>query len=210
MTARAEPRSAKGADTRNRILSAARQVLAVQGLDRFTTRRVAAAAGVSHGMVHYHFRDKRDLILALVEHARADWVEPLERLVSGAGSALDRAWAVIAWMAEPATIEVMRVHMALYWFALGDRAARARLAAEYARWRLPFVTLFRELAGELDLRGLDSHAIGEAFASAADGLVQQQSLDPDVDTEGILSGLLERIVREIRAPRGDQDVRNRR
>jgi AcrR family transcriptional regulator len=191
-------------------LGAARQVLAEQGLDRFTTRRVAAVAGVSHGMVHYHFRDKRDLILALVEHARGDWVVPLERLVSGAGPAMDRARAVITWMAEPATIEVMRVHMALYWFALGDRVARTRLAAEYARWRGPFVTLFRELADELGLHGLDSQTVGEAFASAADGLVQQQSLDPDLDTEGILSGLLERIVREARMPRRDQRSRNRR
>ncbi|MGH2675532.1 MAG: TetR/AcrR family transcriptional regulator, partial [Actinomycetota bacterium] len=85
-------------------------MLAEGGIERFTTRRVAAVAGVSHGMCHYHFKDKRDLLLALIEHARSDWVEPLDRLVDGTGSADVRARAVIAWMAEPATIEVMRVH----------------------------------------------------------------------------------------------------
>jgi AcrR family transcriptional regulator len=51
-------RSPKGLDTRNRILDAARGVLAEEGIEGFTTRRVAARAGISHGMCHYHFADK--------------------------------------------------------------------------------------------------------------------------------------------------------
>lgn len=187
-------RSARGEQTRNRILEAARRVLAEEGIERFTTRRVAEVAGVSHGMCHYHFQDKRDLTLALIEHARQDWVEPLERIVNGPGSADGRARKVISWMAEPATIEVMRVHLALFWFALTDERVRARLAAEYARWRLPFVTLFREVAGELSLKSFDARRVGEAFASAADGLVQQQSLEPDLPTRELLEGLYERLV----------------
>ncbi|MGH2764575.1 MAG: TetR/AcrR family transcriptional regulator [Actinomycetota bacterium] len=207
-------RSAQGAETRNRILEAARTVLAEGGIERFTTRRVAAVAGVSHGMCHYHFKDKRDLLLALIEHARSDWVEPLDRLVDGTGSADVRARAVIAWMAEPATIEVMRVHSALFWFALGDDVVRARLAGEYARWRLPFVTLFREVAAELGLRDFDARGVGEAFASAADGLVQQQSLDPDLPIRQMLASLYERLIDGRRGRggtgRGGQPSRKRR
>ena len=205
-------RSAQGAETRSRILAAARSVLAEGGIERFTTRRVAAAAGVSHGMCHYHFKDKRDLLLALIEHARSDWVEPLDRLVDGTGSADARARVVISWMAEPATIEVMRVHSALFWFALGDDVVRARLAGEYARWRLPFVTLFREVAAELGLRDFDARGVGEAFASAADGLVQQQSLDPDLPIKDLLGSLYERLVdgRPRRRRPGAQSSRKRR
>lgn len=190
----APERLGRGEETRSRILEAARRVLAEGGIDRFTTRRVAAMAGVSHGMCHYHFRDKRDLTLALVEHARRDWVEPLERIVNGSGSAETRARAVISWMAEPATNEVMRVHLALFWFALRDEVVRARLAGEYARWRLPFVTLFREVGQELGVSGLEARGLGEAFASAADGLVQQQSLEPDLPTEQILLSMFEKII----------------
>jgi AcrR family transcriptional regulator len=204
-------RSAQGTETKNRILEAARTVLAEGGIERFTTRRVAAAAGVSHGMCHYHFKDKRDLLLALIEHARSDWVEPLDRLVDGTGSADVRARAVISWMAEPATIEVMRVHSALFWFALGDDVVRARLAEEYARWRLPFVTLFREVAAELGLKGFDARGVGEAFASAADGLVQQQSLDPDLPIREMLGSLYERLIDgRRRRPPGGQSPRKRR
>jgi hypothetical protein len=35
--------------------------------------------------------------------------------------------------------------------------------------------------------------VGEAFASAADGLVHQQSLDPELDTKGVLTALFKKI-----------------
>ena len=187
-------RVGRAAETRARILDAARRVLAEEGLERLTTRRVAELAGVSHGMVHYHFTDKRELTLALVVHARLDWVEPLEELVDGPGSAEKRMRAVIAWIAEPATIETMRVHQGLFVLALQDETVRERLAAEFARWRAPFVTLFRQLAEELGLDGFDAASVGEAFAVAADGLVQQQSLEPGLPTARVLTRTFEQLV----------------
>src|SRR5713226_2049984 len=94
-------RATQGARTRERLLASAREILAEHGPDGFTTRRVAQRAGVSHGMVHYHFEGKRDLLLALLIQARRDWIEPLEELVDGPGSAEGRMRDVIAWMAEP-------------------------------------------------------------------------------------------------------------
>ena len=185
-------RAQQGADTRERILAAARRVLADEGLDRFTTRRVAELAKVSHWMVHYHFDDKRALLLALLVHGRRDWIEPLEELVDGPGTARARMRAVIDWVAQPATREAMHVHTAVLVNALGDEVLRERLAAEYARWRAPFVTLFRELGEELGVDGLDAKSVGGAFASAADGLVQQMALDPDLPTARMLTRLYER------------------
>jgi AcrR family transcriptional regulator len=145
-------------------------------------------------MCHYHFKDKRELTLALIVHVRRDRVEPLEELVDGPGTAEARMRAVIAWMAEPQTTDVMRVHQTLFVFALQDDLVRQRLAAAFARWRAPFVKLFAELAHELDLRDLDARSIGEAFAAAADGLVQEQSLDPSLPTGTMLTSTFERIV----------------
>jgi AcrR family transcriptional regulator len=194
MAAASTNRAARAAETRARILEATRRVLAEEGLERFTTRRVAELAGVSHGMVHYHFTDKRELAMALLVHARRDWVEPLEELVDGPGSAEKRMRAVIAWIAEPATIETMRVHQSLFVFALQDEAVRERLAGEFARWRAPFVTLFRQVGEELGLDGFDAASVGEGFAVAADGLVQQQSLDPGLPTARILQRTFEQLV----------------
>ena len=187
-------RAAQAASTRVRILDAARRVLAEEGLERFTTRRVAALAGVSHGMVHYHFTDKRELALALLVHARRDWIEPLEELVDGPGTAEKRLRAVIAWIAEPATIETMRVHQSLFVLALQDDAVRERLAAEFARWRAPFVVLFAQIADERGLERYDATRVGETFAVAADALVQQQTLDPEVPTARLLRATFEQLI----------------
>jgi AcrR family transcriptional regulator len=187
-------RAAQAATTRVRILDSARRVLAEEGLERFTTRRVAALAGVSHGMVHYHFTDKRELALALIVHARRDWIEPLEELVDGPGSAEKRLRDVIAWIAEPATIETMRVHQALFVLALQDEPVRERLAAEFARWRAPFVILFEQIAAERGLDGYDATRVGETFAVAADALVQQQALDPSVPTATMLRATSEQLI----------------
>jgi AcrR family transcriptional regulator len=196
-------RATRAAETRVRILDAARRVLADEGLERFTTRRVAALAGVSHGMVHYHFTDKRELALALVVHARRDGIAPLEELVDGPGSADERIRDVIEWIAEPTTIETMRVHQSLFVLALHDDAVRGRLAAEFARWREPFVTLFEQLASERGLEGFDARSVGEAFAVAADALVQQQALDPRVPTGTVLTRTFRHLMpagRDGRAP----------
>jgi AcrR family transcriptional regulator len=187
-------RSAQAAETRSRILDAARHVLAEEGLERFTTRRVAELARVSHGMVHYHFTDKRELALALLVHARRDWVEPLEELVDGPGTAEKRMREVISWIAEPATLETMRLHQSLFVLALGDDVLRERLAGEFDRWRAPFVVLFRQLSEELRIDGFDAPSVGAAFAVAADGLVQQQSLDPDLPTARMLQRTFEQLM----------------
>jgi AcrR family transcriptional regulator len=195
----------KASEARTKILDAARQLLATSGGHQFTTRRVAAIAGMSHGMCHYHFATKSDLLTALIEQARQDWTEPLEKLVGGTGAATERAHAVIAWMSEPATLDVMRVHQALFGFALDDAAVRERLAEEYGKWRASFTELFADVAVELSIDDFDSRGIGAAFAAAADGLVEQQSLDPTLDSERYLTALFERLI----GPNGAQSKNSR-
>jgi AcrR family transcriptional regulator len=50
-----EARERRGVETRQRIVEAAWSVIAERGLAGLTTRHVARAAGISHGMCHYYF-----------------------------------------------------------------------------------------------------------------------------------------------------------
>src|SRR5262245_52276719 len=77
-------RESRGIETRRRIVEAAWGVIAERGLAGLATRHVARAAGISHGMCHYYFETKDDMILAVVEQARRHWIDPLERLLAGA------------------------------------------------------------------------------------------------------------------------------
>lgn len=184
-------RELKGAETRRRIIRAAWSVIAERGLAGLTTRLVAREAGISHGMCHYHFENKDDLVVAVVDQARQYWIDPMERLVDGPGTARDRLDAVVRWMAEPATREVMRVHLQLMAQSEYSERLRERMAAEYARWQGAYVELFRQLERQGALRsGVDVERVGVAFATMADALVDQQSLDPSLDTESIMRAFL--------------------
>ncbi len=55
-------------DTRNAVLNAAMKILVEDGYEKFTTTRVAKAAGVSRGAQENYFRTKNELIVAATRH----------------------------------------------------------------------------------------------------------------------------------------------
>ena len=63
---RAERRDQASADTRARILDAARSRLLADGYASLSTRRVAEAADVPLSQIHYYFGSKQELILAML------------------------------------------------------------------------------------------------------------------------------------------------
>jgi AcrR family transcriptional regulator len=59
-------RPAGNSDTRERILTSARELFAVNGIDRTSIRAVAKAAGVDAALVHHYFGTKEQLFAAAV------------------------------------------------------------------------------------------------------------------------------------------------
>lgn len=53
--------------TRQQILDAARQVFVASGYEATSIREVARRAGISHGTIYLHFRDKDDLLYQVSE-----------------------------------------------------------------------------------------------------------------------------------------------
>src|SRR5947209_4584819 len=70
--AREMPLGPKAAHTRERILAAAAACFVDHGYQQTTVADVAAAAGVSLGTVYQYFRDRSDLVVALVRQGVAD------------------------------------------------------------------------------------------------------------------------------------------
>src|SRR5438034_11563639 len=59
--------STRSADTRTKILEAAFQILARQGYENTSIKDIAEEAGVAQGLVHYHYKSKQQLVLAVLE-----------------------------------------------------------------------------------------------------------------------------------------------
>ena len=56
-------------DARDRILEAACDMLAAEGVDDVRIARIATAAGVSPALVHYHFATREALLTEALEHS---------------------------------------------------------------------------------------------------------------------------------------------
>jgi AcrR family transcriptional regulator len=80
MTAEASRRQARGDDTRQAILDAARDVFVSDGYEGASIRKVAQAAGYAHGTIYLHFRDKDDLLSQLSEEQFRVLLERLRAL----------------------------------------------------------------------------------------------------------------------------------
>jgi len=66
VAARRPGRPAGNSDTRERILTSARELFAVNGIDRTSIRAVAKAAGVDAALVHHYYGTKEQLFAAAV------------------------------------------------------------------------------------------------------------------------------------------------
>ncbi len=66
-------RTRKAGKTRTRILEAARTLFNEQGERQVSTNHIAASLGMSPGNLYYHFRNKTDIVRALLESYSDDY-----------------------------------------------------------------------------------------------------------------------------------------
>ncbi|MDI3259625.1 MAG: TetR/AcrR family transcriptional regulator [Sinobacteraceae bacterium] len=109
------------ANNRERILAAARELVASGGFREAQISAIAAQAGVSTGMIYRYFPSKSELFIEVLTAAVKHEIEILERIRKGSGSARERLYTAIesftrraltgpnlayAFIAEPAEPEV--------------------------------------------------------------------------------------------------------
>ncbi len=80
--AETEAVTAQGAtiNTRQKLIAATERLLRRDGLARVTTRKIAQEAGVAEGALYHHFKDKAELVHAVVQQSMGDFRKVLENL----------------------------------------------------------------------------------------------------------------------------------
>lgn len=94
-----DKRVARRADVelrRREILDATVRVVAERGFAATRIQDVAAALGVSTGLVHYHFDSKDDLLTAAFRHAAATDIARLEKSLAESADAVEQLDRLIA------------------------------------------------------------------------------------------------------------------
>jgi len=165
----------KFAERRAQLAVAALQTLAELGYARTSLRDIAQNSEFSHGVLHYYFSDKFELITFCVRQCKTECVTHYDHIVATATSAAELKWGFGATMAA-----TLREDAAMHrlWYDLRNQSqfepafrADAReidQSLEDMIWRV--VTRYAELS-ERDL------AVTPAFAYALlDGVFQHALL----------------------------------
>ena len=133
---------------RAQIIKAAYAVAASKGLDGFTVRDVARKAGISHGLVLFHFKTRQQLIIALLDWLLATTtVLHITDDIARITEPLDRLHGLLRTEMDRLSREPRRIRLFFDFWAKGIRhaAIRSKMRRELARYR----EAFRPIAGEV-------------------------------------------------------------
>lgn len=177
-------RRASEAVRRAQIIRAAYHTAAIHGLDGLTVRRVANRAGVSAGLVLFHFRSKEQLTVALL-----DWLLDTTTVlrvgddIAGIASPFERLLTLVQQEMDRLTREPRRILVFFDFWARGirHRGIRAKMRRELARYRLAF----RPIAQEV-LRAEPSRfgrATPEALAAVAVSFIKGCAVQSMIDSK---------------------------
>ncbi len=166
----------RGEETRRRVLAATAELIAEAGWSGFSTREIAARAGVAQGLVGYHWRSKGELVREAALAATEEALEPVTEAIRSAPSvreALERSLVLADSIRhEPQLVPLLFETMLQ---AGRDKPLRAALAAMVERFRT-------ELAAALRAEGVEEpEALAAALAASLDGILLHAVVDDRFD-----------------------------
>lgn len=190
---------------REQIVNAAYEVALREGIDGVSLRAVAARAKLSHGLLLFHFKQKDQLIAALLDRvlttaAMLRTSDDLTRLPPSP----NRLTAVLRKELDDISREPDTIRLFFEYWALGvrDSAIRQKIGAALERYR----AAFRSLAADAlppDATGgasITPDALAAIAVSLISGCAVQAMIDPDrFDNAGYLAAvhtIVERLAAE--------------
>jgi len=177
------------AERKEQILQAAVRAAATEGLESVSTRKVAAEAGLSHGLVFFHFRTRQALLVALL-----DWLVD-QMAIPAIGddvlrlrSPLERLLTVLRREIARVLADRRRVELFFAFWVMGMHQpdVRQRIRQALERYRALFRPMAEELIASEPRRfaGTTADSIAAIVVSVVEGCAVQaviapEDLDPD-------------------------------
>jgi AcrR family transcriptional regulator len=184
-------------DARDRILEAACDVIAADGIDDVRIARIATRAGVSPPLVHYHFATREALLSQALAHSfeLLGDVRTTNADAEGWTCAQRLGWMVDQSLPFPGMGDrEWRLWLVLWSRAARDPALRPVAAELYARYEAWIADIVREGMAGGEFRRGDAGSVVQRLVAAIDGLgLRVLVADPAVPAARartlILSGL---------------------
>jgi len=181
------------ANTRERLLDAARSVFARGGFHGASVEEIASEAGFSTGALYSNFEGKEDLFLVLMEREIEEHAREIAAAVRAQASVADRATGgAQQWMImierEP---EVLLLFMEFWAYGVRDENVRPKVAARFAQVRQLLTKLIAEAVREFDLElAIPAEQLAVAIDALADGIARQKLADPQAVPDDLMGKVL--------------------
>ncbi|MBA0126076.1 TetR family transcriptional regulator [Haloechinothrix sp. YIM 98757] len=170
-------------DRRNRIARAAISVVAEQGIDALTHRRVAAQAGVPLGSTTYHFATMDDLVAVALEQAAEGSITQLREWERSLDPGVDLADALADFVVRSLTEHREHTIVEYNLYALALHRPHLRKAA--ADWDNAMAELFGSRTDPMT---------GRMVAALFCGLLMQAVLVDETPEHGEIATLFRRAL----------------
>jgi AcrR family transcriptional regulator len=143
---------AKGREEATRaLLDAAERMLVSDGYARITTRRVAAEAGVNHGLVHYYFGSMEELLLQVLERFTGRLVARQREMYEADVPFIEKWRAAMRYLEEDLRAGYPKVWLELQAMSWNNLELRERIVAVDEEWRSTLRTAFDRALREYGL-----------------------------------------------------------
>jgi AcrR family transcriptional regulator len=193
------------ANTRERLLRAARSVFARSGFHGASVEEIASEAGFSTGALYSNFTGKEDLFLVLMEREIDAYAREIADAVRARASIAERATGgARQWMTmierDP---EVLLLFMEFWAYGVRDARVRPKIAARFARVRELLTTLIADGVREFDLElDIPAEQLAVAIDALADGIARQKLADPDAVPDELMGRVLSLLLAGATRPAG--------
>jgi TetR/AcrR family transcriptional regulator, transcriptional repressor of bet genes len=195
------PRPSNTEARRSEIVTGLRKVMARRGYEGASVAEIARAAGLASGLVHYHFNDKREILLALLDQLAREASQRAQRALARAGeSPLERLEAYLdAFLSREADPDPEAVAC---WVAIGAEAVRdAKVRKAFgAALGMSSVTMEGLVIEALVAKGRgtpEAKVISAALHAAIQGYLLVSVTAPELIPPGSAAGAVRRLARML-------------
>ncbi|MFI9649239.1 TetR/AcrR family transcriptional regulator [Streptomyces sp. NPDC052040] len=179
------------ADSRERILTAACEVIAEIGFEKIRMRMVAERAGVSTALLHYHFDTREKLFTEAMAHSFASTALDAERDVETAPAAVVLARILRSLLpTDPELRQDWRLWQELWARSLRDETTRTFAVDLYAQLHAWVAGAVRRGIESGEFAPVDVDELSTLVLSLSDGYgIRLMLRDPTVTLDGALTSI---------------------
>src|SRR5712691_3370399 len=171
-------------DTREKIIKSAFTVLSRQGYENTSIKDIAEEAGVAQGLVHYYFKSKQQLVIAVLFEVCKKMDVYTAEGTEGAMAAFENFKVLLRTRPDAHTLYIQLIGVGLH-----DREIGAGIRENIRTERAHVEDLARQVLAEREADPTPARAIASAVWAGVLGIMVQKMVDPEFNPDEAVDAL---------------------